>query len=232
MPTMQSAPQKIGEANSAASRYMEQAATRLSTRHEAGSRTLPMRFAPKLGGLPSEWRRPPEPSARGLLRRKGASTWVRVHRNGRKQKEGDYGTARQIRARDSNRKNLRFEGRSRNNVKLVFKGMVNSQDEANKIWDAIKTIPDWPREVQADIKVNPCGSQENTTGTAGQARRRRTRSKPGGHAHKIAKEGHLGDANAYQESSNANREPSDGSRQDQAGTGTEDSFDGTLVATG
>ena len=37
--------------------------------------------------------------------------------------------------------------------KLYFKGTVQTQDEANKIWDAIKTVPDWPREVVADIKA-------------------------------------------------------------------------------
>jgi nucleoid-associated protein YgaU len=37
--------------------------------------------------------------------------------------------------------------------KLYFKGTVDTQDQANKIWDAIKTIPDWPQEVIADIKA-------------------------------------------------------------------------------
>src|SRR5258708_1269208 len=30
--------------------------------------------------------------------------------------------------------------------KLFFKGIVQTQDQANKIWDAIKTIPDWKTE--------------------------------------------------------------------------------------
>ena len=37
--------------------------------------------------------------------------------------------------------------------KLYFKGTVQTQDQANKIWDAIKTIPDWKTEVVADIKA-------------------------------------------------------------------------------
>ena len=39
--------------------------------------------------------------------------------------------------------------------KLYFKGTVNTQDEANKIWDAIKTVPTWQRDVVADIRVHP-----------------------------------------------------------------------------
>ena len=35
--------------------------------------------------------------------------------------------------------------------KLYFKGTVATQDQANKIWDAIKTIPTWPDEIIADI---------------------------------------------------------------------------------
>ena len=37
--------------------------------------------------------------------------------------------------------------------KLHFKGTVQTQDEANKIWDAIKSIPEWRTEVVADIKA-------------------------------------------------------------------------------
>ena len=31
--------------------------------------------------------------------------------------------------------------------KLHFHGTVTSEDQKNKIWDAIKTIPDWQREI-------------------------------------------------------------------------------------
>jgi nucleoid-associated protein YgaU len=37
--------------------------------------------------------------------------------------------------------------------KLNFRGTVNSEDEKNQIWNAIKTIPDWQKEVNADIRV-------------------------------------------------------------------------------
>lgn len=37
--------------------------------------------------------------------------------------------------------------------KLHFHGTVKTQDEANRIWDAIKTVADWRNDVVADIKV-------------------------------------------------------------------------------
>ena len=39
--------------------------------------------------------------------------------------------------------------------KLYFNGTVNSEDEKNQIWDALKSNPDWRQDVVADIKVRP-----------------------------------------------------------------------------
>jgi hypothetical protein len=39
--------------------------------------------------------------------------------------------------------------------KLHFKGTVATQEDANKIWDAIKTIPTWSKDVVADIHARP-----------------------------------------------------------------------------
>jgi nucleoid-associated protein YgaU len=101
-------------------------------------------------------------------------------------------------------KSIGFDGSAQEQEgKLHFKGTVNSQEEANKIWDAIKTIPDWQREIQADIKVNPAAAQK-ATGTAGQTTKTYT-VKAGDTLSKIAKE-QLGDANAYHEIFNANRD--------------------------
>lgn len=105
-------------------------------------------------------------------------------------------------------KNLRFDGSAQEqDGKLHFKGTVNSQEEANKIWDAIKTIPDWQREIQADIKVNPAAAaQQRPAATAGQAAAGKTYTvKAGDTLSKIAKE-HLGNANAYHEIFEANRD--------------------------
>ena len=102
-------------------------------------------------------------------------------------------------------KNLRFDGSAQEEKgKLHFKGTVNSQDDANKIWDAIKTIPDWQKDVQADIKVNTAGAAKPIA-TGGQGAMKTYTVKPGDTLSKIARE-QLGDANAYDEIFNANRD--------------------------
>jgi len=81
--------------------------------------------------------------------------------------------------------------------KLHFHGTVQTQDQANKIWDAIKTVPTWQQEVVADIKAagGQAGSQTPLTYTV----------KSGDTLSKIAKE-HLGNANAYMDIFNANKD--------------------------
>lgn len=81
--------------------------------------------------------------------------------------------------------------------KLHFHGTVQTQDQANKIWDAIKTVPTWPQEVVADIKAagGPERSQTQLTYTV----------KAGDTLSKIAKE-RLGNANAYMEIFNENKD--------------------------
>ena len=74
--------------------------------------------------------------------------------------------------------------------KLYFKGKTKTQDEANKIWDAIKTVPDWPKDIVADIQALP--AQTYTV-------------KSGDTLSKIAKDV-LGDATAYMSIFNANRD--------------------------
>jgi nucleoid-associated protein YgaU len=68
--------------------------------------------------------------------------------------------------------------------KLYFQGMVQSQDEVNKIWDAIKTVPDWRHDIVAEVTID--ASAKPATYTV----------KPGDTLSKIAKE-QLGDATAY-----------------------------------
>ena len=61
-------------------------------------------------------------------------------------------------------KQIRFDGSAEEREgKLHFSGTVNSEDEKNQIWNALKTIPDWQKDVVADIQVT--GSQPNTTTT-------------------------------------------------------------------
>ena len=95
-------------------------------------------------------------------------------------------------------KNLRMEGSAEErDGKLYFTGTTQTQDEANQIWDAIKTVPAWQQEVVANIKASgqrPVTAEQNTYTV-----------KTGDTLSKIAKQ-FLGDANAYMDIYNANRD--------------------------
>jgi nucleoid-associated protein YgaU len=95
-------------------------------------------------------------------------------------------------------KGFRMEGAAEErDGKLYFKGLVKNQDEVNKIWDAIKTVPDWRNDIVADVKIDPNAPQ--------QAEAQTYTVKSGDTLSKIAKE-HLGDANAYMKIFDANKD--------------------------
>jgi nucleoid-associated protein YgaU len=105
-------------------------------------------------------------------------------------------------------KSLRMDGSAdERDGKLYFKGTVKSQDEVNQIWNAIKTVPDWSREVVADIKATgAAGVPAGATAAGATATAARTYTvKAGDTLSKIAKE-FLGDANKYTAIFNANRD--------------------------
>ena len=91
--------------------------------------------------------------------------------------------------------------------KLYWSGSVKSEAEANEIWNAIKTIPDWRNDIVADIKVVGGGAKAGAgAGAAGAAAAGRTYTvKAGDTLSAIAKE-HLGNANAYMKIFEANRD--------------------------
>ena len=91
--------------------------------------------------------------------------------------------------------------------KLYWSGSVKSEAEANEIWNAIKTIPDWRNDIVADIKVAGGGAAAGAgAGAAGAAAGGRTYTvKAGDTLSGIAKE-HLGSANAYMKIFEANRD--------------------------
>jgi nucleoid-associated protein YgaU len=96
-------------------------------------------------------------------------------------------------------KRIGFQGAAtQEGDKLHFKGTVHSEDEKNQIWNALKTVPDWRTDINAEIQVV---AQPAAVGTSGAARTYTV--KPGDTLSKIAKE-HLGDANAYMKVFNAN----------------------------
>ena len=109
-------------------------------------------------------------------------------------------------------KQLRMDGAAEEREgKLYFNGTVNSEDEKNQIWNALKTIPDWQKEVVADIKVRPSTMKDPTpTRTAAPASATATTTttytvQSGDTLSAIAKK-FLGNANDYMEIFNANRD--------------------------
>jgi nucleoid-associated protein YgaU len=53
-------------------------------------------------------------------------------------------------------KNFQMDGSAQElDGKLHFTGTVTSDAEKDAIWDAIRTVPGWPNEVVADVKVAP-----------------------------------------------------------------------------
>ena len=78
------------------------------------------------------------------------------------------------------------------NGRLQFKGTVTSEDDKNKIWDALKSVPTWKDELNAQIDVV---KPAVTTYTV----------QSGDTLSKIAKT-HLGDANAYMKIFEANKD--------------------------
>jgi hypothetical protein len=53
--------------------------------------------------------------------------------------------------------------------KLYFNGTVNSADEKNQIWNALKTVPDWEKDVVADIKVSAASASSSQPAAAAPA---------------------------------------------------------------
>jgi len=100
-------------------------------------------------------------------------------------------------------KGFRMEGSAdERDGKLHFHGTVASQDEVNRIWDAIKTVPDWRNDIVADVKVKPGAAAASGAASAKAAT---YTVKAGDTLSKIAKE-HLGDANSYNAIFEANRD--------------------------
>jgi LysM repeat protein len=92
--------------------------------------------------------------------------------------------------------------------KLYFNGTVNSVDEKNQIWNALKTVGDWEKDVVADIKVQAAPQSAPTTGSQGAAPASPTISytvQSGDTLSALAKK-FLGNANDYMDIFNANRD--------------------------
>ena len=89
--------------------------------------------------------------------------------------------------------------------KLYFNGTVATEAEKNQIWDAIKTIPTWQKDVVADIRVTGGPSAGGRTAEAAKPSSKSYTVKSGDTLSRIAKE-HLGDANDYMKIFNLNKD--------------------------
>jgi nucleoid-associated protein YgaU len=96
----------------------------------------------------------------------------------------------------------KFQGNAEeHDGKLHFKGSVATEAEKNEIWNAIKTIPTWEKDIVADIRVTGGGGTVPGTATAAAKAPAAPESKTytvqsGDTLSKIAKQ-HLGNANDY-----------------------------------
>ncbi len=100
-------------------------------------------------------------------------------------------------------KGLRMQGAAEErDGKLYFHGTVQNQDEANRIWDAIKTVPSWRTDIVADIKPLQTGAAAAAPAAAAQ---QTYTVKPGDTLSKIAQE-LLGSAKSYMQLFEANRD--------------------------
>jgi nucleoid-associated protein YgaU len=93
--------------------------------------------------------------------------------------------------------------------KLHFNGTVGSEDEKNRIWDAIKTVPDWQKDVVADITVKhvAAAAPQNTPGFNGpQGGETTTYTVQSGDTLSAIAKRFLGNANDYMDIYNLNRD--------------------------
>ena len=104
-------------------------------------------------------------------------------------------------------KQLRMDGSAEEkDGKLHFNGTVNTEDEKNQIWNALKTSPDWQKDVVADIKVRPAArTQTPAAQQPGAAGPTTYTVKAGDTLSAIAKR-FYGNANDYMDIFNANKD--------------------------
>jgi len=91
--------------------------------------------------------------------------------------------------------------------KLYFNGTVATETEKNQIWDAIKTIPTWQKDVVADIRVTggPANGAKTAPAPAPSPSSKSYTVKSGDTLSRIAKE-HLGNAADYMKIFNLNKD--------------------------
>ena len=86
--------------------------------------------------------------------------------------------------------------------KLYLRGTVHTQNDANQIWNALKTIPEWNKDIIADIKA----SGQNAPKPAAAAPLGRTYLVHSGDTLSAIAQRELGDAKKYMKIFEANRD--------------------------
>lgn len=91
--------------------------------------------------------------------------------------------------------------------KLYFNGTVTSEDEKNRIWNALKSVADWQKDVVADIRVKP-GAQQSAASapSASGAAAAQTYTVQSGDTLSGISKRLLGNAGDYMKIFNANRD--------------------------
>src|SRR6187399_1544853 len=89
--------------------------------------------------------------------------------------------------------------------KLYFNGTVATEAEKNQIWEAIKTIPTWQKDVVADIKVTGGPANGGRISTPEASSSKTYTVKSGDTLSRIAKD-HLGNAADYMKIFNLNKD--------------------------
>jgi LysM repeat protein len=103
-------------------------------------------------------------------------------------------------------KSVRMQGGAEErDGKLYFSGTVNSVEEKNQIWNALKTVSGWDKDVVADIKVNATAPQSAPAAQPAPAPTVSYTVQAGDTLSAIAKK-FLGNANEYMDIFNANRD--------------------------
>jgi nucleoid-associated protein YgaU len=104
-------------------------------------------------------------------------------------------------------KSLRMQGGAEEREgKLYFNGTVNSVEEKNQIWNALKTVPDWQKEVVADIQVKAVATPSAPASAAAPAAPTVSYTVQSGDTLSAISKKFLGNASDYMEIFNANRD--------------------------
>jgi LysM repeat protein len=104
-------------------------------------------------------------------------------------------------------KGLRMQGSAEEkDGKLHFNGTVNSEDEKNQIWNALKTVPDWRTDIVAEIRVVAVAAPRGGAQEASQETTARTYTVKAGDTLSAIARQQLGDGTAYMKIFEANRD--------------------------